>query len=352
MEGHRLHATFSTISTSWIRSAGSTAAAAWTRGSIGPARSPSPSFTPIPANRRGVRHSSGGWRKPSPAGSRSSRTPPRFRSTPTASRSIPSSRTTGDSPRSASAIVTIPTTSRSIAGCRTAPMRSCRRPARVTVYKEPVAEQAWANHMLGTCRMGNDPEGIGCRRHASHPRCPQPVHLRRQQHGDVDARAADGDDPGAGFPRGGEDRGVREAGSVTSSTSDRSDRTRSACADDQAIRTIRYLQDPNGPHSPPAEPRPRRLRGARHHRDGAGLRHARRRGGAPHPPASSRSAGCSPWRGPPPTCSISRHSKSPATATSLPERVAAALHEIARGWKRRGRDQRNHLGRPGPLVRR
>jgi choline dehydrogenase-like flavoprotein len=28
----------------------------------------------------------------------------------------------------------------------------------VEVYKEPVVEQAWANHMLGTCRMGNDPK--------------------------------------------------------------------------------------------------------------------------------------------------------------------------------------------------
>jgi len=27
----------------------------------------------------------------------------------------------------------------------------------VEVYKEPVTEQAWANHMLGTCRMGDDP---------------------------------------------------------------------------------------------------------------------------------------------------------------------------------------------------
>ena len=26
------------------------------------------------------------------------------------------------------------------------------------VYREPVAEQSWANHMLGTCRMGNDPK--------------------------------------------------------------------------------------------------------------------------------------------------------------------------------------------------
>jgi len=28
----------------------------------------------------------------------------------------------------------------------------------VDVYREPVAEQSWANHMLGTCRMGNDPK--------------------------------------------------------------------------------------------------------------------------------------------------------------------------------------------------
>jgi len=26
------------------------------------------------------------------------------------------------------------------------------------LYREPVAEQSWANHMLGTCRMGNDPK--------------------------------------------------------------------------------------------------------------------------------------------------------------------------------------------------
>ena len=26
------------------------------------------------------------------------------------------------------------------------------------VWKEPVLEQSWANHMLGTCRMGNDPK--------------------------------------------------------------------------------------------------------------------------------------------------------------------------------------------------
>jgi choline dehydrogenase-like flavoprotein len=25
------------------------------------------------------------------------------------------------------------------------------------VWKEPILEQSWANHMLGTCRMGNEP---------------------------------------------------------------------------------------------------------------------------------------------------------------------------------------------------
>ena len=57
-------------------------------------------------------------------------------------------------------------------------------------WPEPVAPQTQTVHMLGTCRMGNDPQVIGHRSFSSGARCAEPVHLRRQQPGHLDAWSA------------------------------------------------------------------------------------------------------------------------------------------------------------------
>ena len=69
-------------------------------------------------------------------------------------------------------------------------------------WPEPIAPQTNSVHLLGTCRMGNDPQDIGRRSVQPDARCEEPVHLRRQQPGHFLARAADDDDLALAFRAG------------------------------------------------------------------------------------------------------------------------------------------------------
>ena len=63
----------------------------------------------------------------------------------------------GVSRRFASPTRIIPTISRTRGSCRIAAPRSSKRRARCRVTKAPVVAQTSSVHLLGTCRMGNDP---------------------------------------------------------------------------------------------------------------------------------------------------------------------------------------------------
>ena len=69
------------------------------------------------------------------------------------------------------------------------------------IWPEPVRPQTQSVHLLGTCRMGNDPRTSVVDKLSPHARRAESVHLRRQQHGHVVARPADRDDLGARVPR-------------------------------------------------------------------------------------------------------------------------------------------------------
>ena len=84
-------------------------------------------------------------------------------------------------------------------------------------WLEPVKPQTQSVHLLGTCRMGNDPRSSVIDRYHRDARRPESLHLRRQQHGHLVARAADRDDLGARLPCGGTYRGVCEEGRDLSS---------------------------------------------------------------------------------------------------------------------------------------
>ncbi len=69
-------------------------------------------------------------------------------------------------------------------------------------WLEPVKPQTQSVHLLGTCRMGNDPRSVGDRSVSPDARRPESLHLRRQQHGHLVAGTADRDDFGARLPGG------------------------------------------------------------------------------------------------------------------------------------------------------
>ena len=58
-------------------------------------------------------------------------------------------------------------------------------------WPEPVKPQTQSVHLLGTCRMGNDPRSSVIDRYHRDARRPESLHLRRQQHGHFVARPAD-----------------------------------------------------------------------------------------------------------------------------------------------------------------
>ena len=75
-----------------------------------------------------------------------------------------------------------------------------------------MTEQTSSVHLLGTCRMGNDPAtSVVDKYHRSHD-VRESVPVRRQQPRDLRPRPADDDDSGAGLPRRRAHRAVREAG--------------------------------------------------------------------------------------------------------------------------------------------
>ncbi len=68
-------------------------------------------------------------------------------------------------------------------------------------WPAPVTPQTQAVHLLGTCRMGNDPRtSVVDRYHRTHD-VPQSLHLRREQHGHLDPRPAHRDHLGTRVPR-------------------------------------------------------------------------------------------------------------------------------------------------------
>ena len=105
------------------------------------------------------------------------------------------------------------TTSRARGSCRTGRVEShCRRRARSEIWKESDrATRPAASHLLGTCRMGNDPKtSVVDKYHRAHD-------VRNLFVCDGSSlvtsrpRPADDDDPGARVPRGRAHRAVREA---------------------------------------------------------------------------------------------------------------------------------------------
>jgi hypothetical protein len=81
----------------------------------------------------------------------------------------------------------------------------------LTVTKAPITEQSSSMHLLGTCRMGNDPAtSIVDRYHRSHD-LRKSLQLRRQQSRDLRPRPADDDHPGACIPRRRAHRAIGEA---------------------------------------------------------------------------------------------------------------------------------------------
>ena len=78
--------------------------------------------------------------------------------------------------------------------------RSRKAAGALKTWAEPVESQTQSVHLLGTCRMGNDPRTSVVDRYHRDARRPESLHLRRQQPGDVVARPADRDDLRAGVP--------------------------------------------------------------------------------------------------------------------------------------------------------
>ena len=70
------------------------------------------------------------------------------------------------------------------------------------VWHDPITEQSFSVHLLGTCRMGNDRAAVGRRPVSPYARRPQSVPMRRQQLRHERTRPADDDDPGAGVSGG------------------------------------------------------------------------------------------------------------------------------------------------------
>ena len=82
------------------------------------------------------------------------------------------------------------------------------------VWKDPVTETIGGPHLLGHRPHGQRPGDLGGRQVPPHARHPEPVPVRRVEHGHVGARSADDDDPGARVPRGRAHRALRQGGEV------------------------------------------------------------------------------------------------------------------------------------------
>ena len=129
----------------------------------------------------------------------------------TASRSIRSSRMRGACRRSATTYKDHPD---DLANARFLQDRGAEileAAGALRITRSPVTEQQSSMHLLGTCRMGNDPAKSVDRQVSPQPRHPESVRLRRQQPGDLRTRPADDDDSGAGVPRRRAHRAFRKA---------------------------------------------------------------------------------------------------------------------------------------------